>query len=47
MKINILEFTDENPREIAVLALTEHVMVLSNKTQEELSELSKIACYKG
>ena len=32
VKINILEFADENPREISVQALTEHVMVLSNKT---------------
>ena len=42
MKVNILDFADENPREISVLALTEHVMLLSNKTQEELSEMSKM-----
>ena len=34
VKINILEFADENPHEISVLTLTEHIMVLSNKTQK-------------
>ena len=47
VKVNILDFADENPREISVLALTEHVMLLSNKTQEELSEMSKMDICKA
>ena len=45
--VNILDFADENPREISILALTEHVMLLSNKTPEELSEMSKMDICKA
>lgn len=49
VKVNILNFTDENPCEISVLALIEHdfVMLLSYKTQEELSEMSKMDICKA
>ena len=47
IKVNILEFADENPQEISVLALTEHVMLLSKKTQEDLSEMSKMDICKA
>lgn len=47
IKVTVLEFADENPREIFLLALTEHVALLSKKTPEELTEVYKMDICKA